>query len=104
MQVPAIPASEPQRLTGLKRSQRLDSAPEPRFDQNTLFASKLFNVPISLVSLVDSERQRFKSRVGLSATETHRDISFCAHAIISWCILVGQDECPDRTSEGFMGV
>lgn len=57
--------------------------PEERFDRLTRLAKRLFNVPIALVSLVDADRQWFKSSVGLAALQTPRDISFCGHAIAS---------------------
>lgn len=81
MQTPRIPANEQQRLQALYRSNILDTPAEERFDRLTRIARQLFDVPIALVSLVDAERQWFKSRQGLEACETHRDISFCGHAI-----------------------
>ncbi|MCU1400286.1 MAG: signal transduction histidine kinase, partial [Acidimicrobiales bacterium] len=60
----------------------LDTAPEQRFDRLTDLASIVLGVPIALVSLIGRDRQWFKSRVGLEVTETSRDISFCAHAIL----------------------
>lgn len=82
MQIPEIPENEVERIAALVSCQILDSKPEPRFDRLTKLTSKFFEVPIALVSLVDSERQWFKSRQGLDATETPRDISFCGHAIL----------------------
>nr|WP_229423446.1 PAS domain S-box protein [Massilia frigida] len=60
----------------------LDTLPEERFDRITRTAQRLFGCPIALVTLVDSERQWFKSRLGLDAPETPRNISFCGHAIL----------------------
>jgi GAF domain-containing protein len=60
----------------------LDTEPEERFDRFTRIAAALFEVPIALISLVDKERQWFKSRRGIDATETPRDQAFCAHAIL----------------------
>lgn len=82
MQPPAIPENEQQRLETLRALKILDSAPEERFDRLTRMAKRMFGVPISLVSLVDEQRQWFKSKQGLDAEETPRDISFCGHAIL----------------------
>jgi GAF domain-containing protein len=72
---------ERQRLALLRALELLDSAPEPAFDTLTRLVSRLLQVPVALVSLVDENRQWFKSRVGLDALETPRDLAFCAHAI-----------------------
>ncbi len=60
----------------------LDTAPETRFDALTLMASETFDVPIALVSLVDADRQWFKSKVGTDVAQTPRDMALCAHAIL----------------------
>ena len=75
-------ADEDRRLRALRDLEILDTESEPRFDQYTNLASDLLDVPIALVSLVDADRQWFKSHVGLDASETPRDMSFCAHAIL----------------------
>jgi diguanylate cyclase (GGDEF)-like protein len=82
MEAPAIPADEKKRLDTLRGLGILDTAAEERFDRVTRLAQRLLGVPIALVSLVDADRQWFKSRVGLEATETPRDVSFCGHAIL----------------------
>ena len=82
MITPKIPNNEATRLETLRALRILDSAPEERFDRLTRMAKRMFGVPISLVSIVDSDRQWFKSAQGLDATETPRDISFCGHAIL----------------------
>jgi diguanylate cyclase (GGDEF)-like protein len=82
LQIPVLPSDEEERLQALSILNILDSAPEERFDRLTRLAKKMFDVPISLVSLVDKNRQWFKSHDGLDVTETSRDISFCAHAIL----------------------
>ncbi len=73
---------EEERLKALQDLEILDTAHERDFDDITLIASQLCNAPIALISLVDSERQWFKSNHGLDARETHRDYAFCAHAIL----------------------
>lgn len=73
--------NEAARLAELDRLSILDSEREEAFDRITRLAADLFEVPICLVSLVDQNRQWFKSCVGLNATQTPRDISFCTHAI-----------------------
>ncbi|WAJ72059.1 PAS domain S-box protein [Catenovulum adriaticum] len=81
MQIPPIPDNEIQRLDALYSTQLLDSLPEERFDRITRLVQQCFDVPIALISLVDMDRQWFKSKQGLNACETPREISFCGHAI-----------------------
>ncbi|BAL24108.1 PAS domain S-box protein [Azoarcus sp. KH32C] len=83
MQVPPMPPDEAQRQEALRTLDLLDTPPEERFDRITRIARRLFDVPIALVSLIDHDRQWFKSRQGLDATETPRDISFCGHTILA---------------------
>lgn len=83
MQKPETPENEQSRLETLRSLNVLDTPPEERFDRLTRMAKKLFDVPIALVSLIDENRQWFKSCIGLDANETSRDISFCGHAILS---------------------
>ena len=82
MQIPAIPANESSRLAVLRSLKILDTAPEERFDQITRIAQRAFRLPIALISLVDAQRQWFKSCQGLCARETPRNLSFCGHAIL----------------------
>lgn len=96
MHVPAKPADESSRLDTLRALNILDTSPEERFDRLTRLAKRLFGVPIALVSLVDADRQWFKSCVGLSASETPRDISFCGHAILGDDILMVPDTLGDE--------
>jgi len=77
-----LAANESERLSALHALHILDTEPDPAFDQITELASELCDCPIALVSLVDEKRQWFKSRHGLQACETDRDLSFCAHAIL----------------------
>ncbi|HJV27491.1 MAG TPA: PAS domain S-box protein [Aromatoleum sp.] len=83
MQVPPIPPDESLRLEALRALDLLDTPPEERFDRITRIARRLFDIPITLVTLIDQDRQWFKSRQGLDVTETSRDISFCGHAILT---------------------
>jgi diguanylate cyclase (GGDEF)-like protein len=79
---PDIAQNEKNRLETLKSLDVLDTPAEERFDRLTRMAKRMFGVPIALVSLVDENRQWFKSCIGLSASETSRDISFCGHTIL----------------------
>jgi diguanylate cyclase (GGDEF)-like protein len=96
MLAPAKPALEDERMHALHALNILDTQPEERFDRLTRLARRLFDVPIALVSLVDSNRQWFKSCQGLTLTETPRDVSFCAHAILSDQILMIPDAGSDE--------
>ncbi|MDO8861025.1 sensor domain-containing diguanylate cyclase [Haliea sp. E1-2-M8] len=95
MQSAAIPDNDTRRLETLRSLNILDSKPEERFDRLTRLAMHVFDVPIALVSLVDTDRQWFKSRQGLDATETPRDISFCGHAITGEGAFVVEDASAD---------
>lgn len=93
---PPIPVDELLRLETLRNLKILDTDPEERFDRVTRLAKRIFGTPIALVSLVDGDRQWFKSRLGLDATETPRDISFCGHAILNDEVLVVNDAHDDE--------
>jgi signal transduction histidine kinase len=90
-----IPNNENTRLQDLQDSGLLDTPQEAEFDEIVRFASALCNMPISLISLVDSNRQWFKAKVGLDASETHRDFSFCAHAILQEDLFEVRDTLED---------
>ena len=82
MQPPEKPGNEEERVDALCGLEVLDTPAEERFDRLTRVARRHFGVAIALVSLVDAERQWFKSRQGVDAEETPREISFCGHAIL----------------------
>lgn len=90
-----LPHNEAQRLQALRDLLILDTPPEERFDRISAFAAKEFDVPIALVSLVDRDRQWFKSSFGLDVCETARDISFCGHAVTMSETLVVHDAMKD---------
>lgn len=92
---PPLPKNEAQRLKVLWQYDVLDTVPEEVFDELTDLAAHICEAPIALISLVDEKRQWFKSRVGLSARETSRDISFCAHAILQNGLFIVADATKD---------
>ncbi len=96
MKKPDIPQNERARLQALQALEILDTSPEERFDRLTRMARRLFDVPIALVSLVDTDRQWFKSNTGLSVRETPRDISFCGHAILGDDVFIVSDAAEDE--------
>lgn len=86
---------ELQRLALLRSYEILDTSPDPSFDRIARLAADLLSAPVSAISLVDEERQWFKARCGLSASETPREIALCAHTILSDEPLV----VPDATAD-----
>ena len=95
MIAPSLPIDETQRLMSLHALHILDTPNENRYDRITRMARRLFDVDICLISLVDTNRQWFKSKVGLDACETERDISFCGHAILHDEVFVINDAATD---------
>src|SRR3954454_2825903 len=78
---PPAKTNEARRLKVLWQYEILDTVPEEVFDDLTELAARICEAPIALISLIDEDRQWFKSKVGVTISETSRDISFCAHAI-----------------------
>lgn len=89
------PSNELQRQQALDRQELLDTPADPYLDILTRLARELFAVKIALISLIDRDRQWFKSRQGLEVAETSRDISFCAHAVACDDILLIEDSLAD---------
>ena len=89
------PPDEVQRLNVLHALNLLDTPAEAVFDRITRLAAQVLNVPIALVSLVDADRQWFKSCAGLDAVETPREVAFCAHAIMQAAPLIVADATQD---------
>ena len=88
---------EPRRLAALRRYRILDTEPEQSFDDLTLLASHICGTPIALISLIDRDRQWFKSRVGVDLTETSRGVAICAHAIQQHDIFIVPDTLESET-------
>lgn len=90
-----LPPDERDRLEILNRYAILDTLPEQQYDDLTFLAAQICGTPMSLLSLIDRDRQWFKSKFGIDIEETPRDLSFCAHAILNDGVM----EVPDATQD-----
>lgn len=93
---PSTGVVERLRLAALASYGIMDTSPEPEFDAFVARAAARFSAPISLISLLDSDRQWFKARIGIDARYTSRDLAFCAHTIETGKPLVVNDACLDQ--------
>lgn len=95
MQKAPVPSNEEKRLCALYDLKILDTKTEERFDNITKEAVNRFSVPISTITLVDKDREWFKSAQGLDLNEGARDVSFCGHALVSEVIMIIEDTLKD---------
>ncbi|MGM9490749.1 sensor domain-containing diguanylate cyclase [Ideonella sp. YS5] len=95
MKAAPLPIDEPARLAALRGLALLDTPSEERFERITRLARRLFDVPMASISLVDEDRQWFKSHQGLEMSETPREVSFCGHAILGDQIMEVSDAAAD---------
>ncbi len=91
-----LPTNEKKRLEVLWQYDVMDSVPEEVFDDLTELAASICEAPIAMISLVDEDRQWFKSKVGVTAQETSREVSLCAHAILHEDLFVVPDALKDK--------
>ncbi len=94
--IPApIPDNEPERISSLRRMLLMATPDEEIFDRIVRMAKRVFNVPVALITLIDTNRQWFKSCIGLAERQTSRDVSFCGHAIMSDDLFIVPDATKD---------
>ena len=91
-----IPGNEKERLRALKNYEILNSLSEEEYDRITQLAAIICEVPISLITLLDEERQWFKSKVGINVTETPREVAFCQYTIMDTGLFEVEDATKDR--------
>ena len=91
-----LPADEADRLRELETFRVLDTAQEQEYDDLVYLASQICGTPVAMMTLIDSDRQWWKSRIGESKTETPRDIAFCAHAILKPETMMVKDALEDE--------
>lgn len=96
MKAPEIPKNEAERQAALDALHIVDTAMEERFERVTRMAARLLDAPVSALTLIDGQRQWFKSVQGFSATETSRDVSFCGHTILGTETFVVEDATKDE--------
>lgn len=96
MKIAPLPANEHLRVAALRKYDILDTEPEGAFDSLVELASYICQTPIAAISLIDENRQWFKAITGLKATETSRDVAFCAHAILQDGIMIVPDAQKDE--------
>jgi len=90
-----VPPQESERQAALQRYQILDTPPEESFDRLTRLAAQLFDVPVALISLIDTDRQWHKSCYGFDAREVRREVSFCAHNLVGDTVMIVEDTTVD---------
>src|SRR5688572_11141293 len=95
MAIAPIPDNEARRLASVKAMQLIATPEEEAFDRITRVAQRVFNMPIVLITVLDENRQWFKSRIGMDVRETSRDISFCAHTVYENEMVVIEDASKD---------
>jgi len=93
---PPFPHAEAERVAALKRYHILDTEPEAAFDDITKLAAFICDVPMAVISLVDSERQWFKSKLGTTMVQTRREDAFCAYAILDTKVMVIENALEDE--------
>jgi len=98
--VAPLPSNEAERLAALKAYHILDTGTEQSYDDITILAAHICEVPIAMVSLVDEVRQWFKSRLGVGEQQTAREVAFCAHAILENGPFMVRDATKDRRFAG----
>ncbi|HEV2695849.1 MAG TPA: GAF domain-containing protein [Verrucomicrobiae bacterium] len=92
----SLPKNEGQRIKVLWQYDVLDTVPEKEFDELTELARLICGAPVAMISLVDENRQWFKSKLGVNIKETSRDVSMCAHAILGKDLLIVPDATKDK--------